>query len=109
MDQPLGALDAITRKMLAYELLRISRATRKVMVMVTNSIDDALLLGNRVLALTPLPGEIAYEIRNDIPAEARNESMPENARYRELRALLDDFVRVQSESTRINKRKAGGR
>ncbi len=109
MDQPLGALDAITRKMLAYELLRISRVTRKTMVMVTNNIEEALLLANRVLVFTNLPGEIAYEVKNDIPVEARTESLPDNARYRELRALLDDFVHVQSESARMNKRRAGSK
>ena len=109
MDQPLGALDAITRKMLAYELLRISRAARKVAVMVTNNIEEALLLGHRIVVLTELPGRIAYEVVNDIPDAARNESMGDNARYLELRALLDDFVHVQSETVRRVKRGAGGR
>jgi NitT/TauT family transport system ATP-binding protein len=107
MDQPLGALDAITRRMLSHELLRISRATRKVMVMVTNNIDEALLLGDRILVLTALPGEIAFEAANDIPAEARNEAIIENARYKALRALLDDIVHAQSEAGRTAGRTGG--
>lgn len=95
MDQPLGALDAITRKMLAYELLRISRTTQKVVVMVTNSVDEALLLADRIVVLTSLPGEIAYEIDNDIPAEARGEAIFENERYKTLRSRLDDIVHQQ--------------
>lgn len=92
MDQPLGALDAITRKMLAYELLRISRAASKVIVMVTNNIDEALLLSDRIVVLTSLPGEIACELVNDIPASARNDEMIDNDRYKVLRAKLDELV-----------------
>jgi len=93
MDQPLGALDAITRKMLAYELLSISRTTEKVIVMVTNSVNEALLLSNRIFVLSPLPGTIAREIHNDIPPEARTEKLSENHRYNELRMELDSHIR----------------
>jgi NitT/TauT family transport system ATP-binding protein len=93
MDQPLGALDAITRKMLAYELLGISRKTQKIMVMVTNSVDEALLLADRILVLTSLPGSIACEIRNDIPQEARGERLAEHPRFKELRVRLDGLLR----------------
>jgi NitT/TauT family transport system ATP-binding protein len=97
MDQPLGALDAITRKMLAYELQGISRKTQKIMVMVTNSVDEALLLADRILVLTSLPGSIACEIRNDIPREARGEQMAEHPRFKELRVRLDGLLRTQEE------------
>lgn len=93
MDQPLGALDAITRKMLAYELLRISRKTQKTIVMVTNSIDEALLLADRILVLTSKPGTVAYELKNDIPAEARNEEITEHPHFQELREELEAYIR----------------
>ena len=108
MDQPLGALDAITRRMLSYELLRISRATEKIVVMVTNSVDEALLLGNRIVVLSRLPGRIARIIDNDIPYEARTETIMENGRYKELRAELDAIVHVQSDPA-ISRRHAAGR
>ncbi len=108
MDQPLGALDAITRRMLSHELLRISRATEKICVMVTNSLDEALLLGNRILVLTRLPGSIARVIVNDIPVEARTDAIIENERYRELRAELDEIVHAQSDPD-ISQRHAAGR
>lgn len=98
MDQPLGALDAITRKMLAHELLRISRAAKKAVVMVTNSIDEALLLSDRIVVFTSLPGRIATEMANDIPLDARGETIMENARYKELRACLDRLVHAQGQS-----------
>lgn len=97
MDQPLGALDAITRKMLAYELLRISRAAKKAVVMVTNNIDEALLLADRVIVFTSLPGRIATEIINDIPLASRNEAIIEHPRYKELRARLDNLVHAQNQ------------
>ena len=93
MDQPLGALDAITRRMLAFELLAISRKTRKIMIMVTNSVDEALLLADRILVLTSLPGSIACEIRNDIPQDARGEYLAEHTRFKELRVRLDGLLR----------------
>jgi NitT/TauT family transport system ATP-binding protein len=95
MDQPLGALDAITRKMLAYELLRISRKTQKTIVMVTNSIDEALLLADRVFVLTSMPGKIACEVQIDIPPEARDEQITEYPRFLELREELEAFVRSE--------------
>jgi NitT/TauT family transport system ATP-binding protein len=97
MDQPLGALDAITRKMLAYELLNISRKTQKMMIMVTNNVDEALLLSNRIVALSSLPGTILRIIDNDIPAEARNEQMAEHPRYKALREELDILIRTQNQ------------
>ena len=96
MDQPLGALDAITRKMLAYELLNISRKTQKVMVMVTNNVDEALLLSNRIVIFSSLPGTILRIIDNDIPADARNEQMAEHHRYKALREELEVLIRVQN-------------
>jgi NitT/TauT family transport system ATP-binding protein len=95
MDQPLGALDAITRRMLAYELLNISRKTQKSMVMVTNSVEEALLLANRILVLSPLPGTIRSAVINDIPPEMRNEQIAEHPRYKELWEILNSMVHNQ--------------
>jgi NitT/TauT family transport system ATP-binding protein len=95
MDQPLGALDAITRRMLAYELLNISRKTQKSIVMVTNSIEEALLLATRIMILSPLPGTIRSAVMNDIPLEARNEQIAECQRYKELWEILNSMVHDQ--------------
>jgi NitT/TauT family transport system ATP-binding protein len=95
MDQPLGALDAITRKMLAYEFLNIFKKTRKSMVMVTNSIDEAVLLANRIVILSALPGTVTHIVDNDIPVEARGENVAELPRYQELRQTIDALTRVR--------------
>ena len=94
LDQPLGALDAITRKMLSYELLNIWKKTQKTVVMVTNNVDEALLLANRIFILSNKPATITHEIKVDIPLEARNHNIGQNARYNELRAQINDIIRA---------------
>lgn len=99
LDQPLGALDAITRKMLAYEILNIWKKTQKTIVMVTNNVDEALLLSNRIFILSTLPAKMAYEMKVDIPYEQRNENIGENPRFNELRHELNLIVRKVSDQT----------
>jgi NitT/TauT family transport system ATP-binding protein len=93
MDQPFGALDAITRRMLAFETLNIWRKTQKTIVMVTNSVEEALLLSNRVIMLSRLPGKIAYVIENDVPLDERTETIGQNKRYQKLRHDMNLIVR----------------
>lgn len=94
LDQPLGALDAITRKMLSYELLNIWKKTQKTIVMVTNNVDEALLLANRIFVFSNKPATITHEIKVDIPVEARDRSIGQNPRYNELRAQINEIVRA---------------
>ena len=62
LDEPFGALDALTRESLQMELLQIWRDTRKTIVMVTHSVEEAVLLGTRVLAMSSRPGRIVADI-----------------------------------------------
>lgn len=93
MDQPFGALDAITRKMLSYEMLSIWRQTKKTIIMVTNNVEEALLLANRIFIFSPLPGEIISEIEVDIPLEERGQDIAGHKRYIELRTLINQVIR----------------
>ncbi|MFI5718812.1 ABC transporter ATP-binding protein [Nocardia sp. NPDC051750] len=61
MDEPFGALDALTRENLQGELLTLWRDRRKTVLFVTHSIDEALLLGTRVLVMGTRPGRIIYD------------------------------------------------
>ncbi|WP_405167735.1 ABC transporter ATP-binding protein [Nocardia sp. NBC_01499] len=61
MDEPFGALDALTREKLQGELLTLWRDRRKTVFFVTHSIDEALLLGTRVLVMGTRPGRVIYD------------------------------------------------
>jgi NitT/TauT family transport system ATP-binding protein len=67
MDEPLGALDAQTRMVMQEELLRIWEQHRKTVVYITHSIDEAVLLGDRVVIMTAHPGTNKTEFRVEIP------------------------------------------
>jgi NitT/TauT family transport system ATP-binding protein len=67
MDEPFGSLDEQTRVVLQQELLRIWGATRKTVVFITHSVDEALTLADRVLVMSARPGRITAELR--IPFE----------------------------------------
>ncbi|MDR6658695.1 NitT/TauT family transport system ATP-binding protein [Tardiphaga robiniae] len=65
MDEPFGALDALTREAMNLELLRIWEASRKTVILVTHSIEEALLLSDRVAVFAPRPGFVRELI--DVP------------------------------------------
>ncbi|MGE0554791.1 MAG: ABC transporter ATP-binding protein [Gemmatimonadales bacterium] len=67
MDEPFGSLDAQTRWVLQGELLRIWAEHKKLVVFVTHDIEEAVLLGDRVLVMTGHPGRILEEIRVPLP------------------------------------------
>jgi nitrate/nitrite transport system ATP-binding protein len=93
LDEPLSALDALTRAKLQDEIEAIWESNRRTVVLVTNDVDEALLLADRVIAL--LPGDatgLGREFSIDLPRPRDRKSVNDNPRYKELRAEITTYL-----------------
>jgi sulfonate transport system ATP-binding protein len=89
LDEPFGALDALTRTRLQTELQRIWQAEGITMILVTHDVEEAVFLGDRVVVMQPHPGRIRRTLEIDLP-HPRNRS---DARFIALRDdVLGDFL-----------------
>jgi NitT/TauT family transport system ATP-binding protein len=96
MDEPFGALDALTRRNLQDELLRLWTALKKTIIFVTHSIEESLYLADRTVLLTYRPGTIKRDFRITLPRPRDVASAEFNALKKELSQL------IMEEQTRHN-------
>jgi len=88
MDEPFGALDALTRRNLQDELLRIWAELGKTVIFVTHSIEEAIYLADRIVVMTYRPGTVKRDMLVDLPRLRDPSSAPFNALKRELGQLV---------------------
>ena len=88
MDEPFGALDAITRHELQDEVARLAREEARTVLFVTHDLEEAIYLGDRVIALAANPGRIAEIVEIDLPQPRRQLDTREDRRFLEYRHRL---------------------
>ena len=100
LDEPFGALDALTRGTIQDELMTIVRETQQTVFMITHDVDEAILLADRILLMSNgtenaggyAPGNIAEEVVNPLPRERTRAGLHHLPGYYELRNHIVDFL-----------------
>ena len=93
LDEPFGALDALTRAHLQDELMRIAQETHSTVMMVTHDVDEAVLLSDRIVMLTNGPSATIGDILSvDLPRPRDRLALANDARYHRLRSQVLEFL-----------------
>ena len=105
MDEPFAAVDALTRDSLQWHLLRIWEETKKTIVFITHSIDEAVFLGQRVGVMTSNPGHIKQTVDIAMDSRMETDDIRSTADFRDYRhniweLLKDEIARAQRDPSR---------
>ncbi|MBV8880051.1 MAG: ABC transporter ATP-binding protein [Planctomycetaceae bacterium] len=93
MDEPLGALDALTRATLQDEIERIWEEDRKTVVLITNDVDEAVLLADRIIPMTPAPAAVlGPSVTVDIDRPRDRKSLNHDPRFKSIRNGVIEFL-----------------
>ena len=98
LDEPFGALDAVTRRQMNVELQRIWSARQITTMLITHSVDEALFLADRVVVMSGRPGRILREVRRS-PSAAR--AIPAVMRSEAFHRLVDDLTARSKHDARL--------
>lgn len=100
LDEPFGALDALTREVLQNEMLSLSERMKKTFLFVTHSIDEAIMLADRVVVMSARPGRIENIIKIEIerPRAGRGEEIRESRKFVEYRRMLWELLTEKKEA-----------
>jgi NitT/TauT family transport system ATP-binding protein len=94
MDEPMGSLDAQTRSLLQEDLVALWEADRKTVVLVTHSIEEAILLGDRIIVMTHRPGQVKAEFPVEL-ARPRTPAAAASPEFGELRNTIWELLRAE--------------
>ncbi len=94
MDEPFASLDAQTREFMQIELMRIWQHHKSVVVFVTHSVDEAILLSDRIVLLRPRPGQVAEVLSVDLPHPRWEYDVRERREFVELRRHLWEGIKA---------------
>jgi NitT/TauT family transport system ATP-binding protein len=101
MDEPFAALDEQNRLILQQELLRIWEESRKTVVFITHSIDEAIFLSDRIFLMTAHPGTIKQSFVVDIPRPRTIEEVRHSLRFQDLFSEIWGQLKREVEKTQI--------
>ncbi|MCA8938910.1 MAG: ABC transporter ATP-binding protein, partial [Planctomycetes bacterium] len=93
-DEPFAALDAMTRQVLQEELANIAKSQKMTVVFITHSIDEALLMGDRIVVMSARPGRVKQSLVNDLP-RPRSAELQMTPRYVELKKTIWESVQEE--------------
>lgn len=104
LDEPLSALDALTRANIQDEILRIWEEDKRTVVMITNDVDEALLMADRIIPLTMGPqATLAEPFIVDVPRPRERTTINANANYKKLKLEVTNFlVNMNLEAKKLN-------
>lgn len=104
LDEPLSALDALTRARLQDEIEAIWESNRRTVVLVTNDVDEALLLADRVIVLLPGGGPgLGREFQVNLPRPRERRGISDNAVYKQLRAEITGYLQSMGETHNVSR------
>jgi len=96
MDEPFAAVDAMTRELMQEELINIMTEARKTVVFITHSIDEALIMGDRIVVMTAAPGRVKEILTNDLPKPRTKASVRLLPRFAEMRDHIWGLLRDEA-------------